>query len=221
LQEDENIQQSSQQNEESSKLQEEEEEEKIIPAETPKTPMKTQIKPEIAKSVDIKVNEQKNIIATSEIYTTEADETIEEVNIFDDKEIYDIMEIEGDDHDDMYVDETGLNAEEEEGQFILVNYKTSSEDLTSDKYIIEEEEEQEEGVYEEQIDKPQRKKHVRRMPREIVDRYAQSTDSNQHICTKCVKVFSTRTNLIRHIQSHDGNKPYVCNVCNKGKYLSF
>lgn len=154
---------------------------------------------------------------TTELYVEDDEQHIEEDdNIFDDKEIYDIMEIEGN-----YVDEegnpilessNGESGHEDEGdEFILVNYK--SDDLSTDKdqqFIVEE------MCGSQSDDKPSRKKHMKRMPKEIIERYAQSTDNNQHICTKCVKVFSTRTNLIRHIQSHDGNKPYVCDVCQKG-----
>ena len=146
---------------------------------------------------------------SSDLYVEDDEQHIEEDdNIFDDKEIYDIMEIDGN-----YVDEAGntilessngeMEEDDEGGEFILVNYK-SSEDLSTDKdqqFIVEE-------MYSSQMidEKPLRKKHMKRMPKEIIERYAQSTDNNQHICTKCVKVFSTRTNLIRHIQSHDGNK---------------
>lgn len=175
-------------------------------------------------------------LSTSDLYVEDTDEQHIEEGIFDDKEIYDIMEIEG-----SYVDEAGnpilensngdSGAEDEGSEFILVNYK-SSEDLSTDKdqqFIVEE-------MYNSAgDDKPLRKKHMKRMPKEVIERYAQSTDNNQHICTKCVKVFSTRTNLIRHIQSHDGNKvrvhknhtnafhklynclqPYVCEICQKG-----
>lgn len=163
---------------------------------------------------DDDVKKEKTFLSISNAYanatSSENEQRLDEANIFDDKEIYDIMEIEG--NEDIYVDEAGnaiLNDDDEEGEFILVNYKSSTDDLTQDKhYLVEgdEDDEDDKEEFHEHIEKRQRKKHVQRMPREIVDRYAQSTDSNQHICTKCVKVFSTRTNLIRHIQSHDGNK---------------
>ncbi|XP_058818494.1 zinc finger protein 69 homolog [Topomyia yanbarensis] len=35
-------------------------------------------------------------------------------------------------------------------------------------------------------------------------------------CTQCAKFFSTKTNLNRHLQAHDGHKPYVCLLCAKG-----
>lgn len=138
-------------------------------------------------------------------------------NIFGDEiseEIYDIMEIENEANDNVYLDESGKQViGDDDSEFILVNFKSSSEDLTEkdQQFIVEE-------LYDDATFKPtsSRKKHVNRMPREIVEKYAQSTDNNQHICTKCVKVFSTRTNLIRHIQSHDGYKAYTCEICNKG-----
>lgn len=36
-----------------------------------------------------------------------------------------------------------------------------------------------------------------------------------HHCSKCNKNFSTKTNLMRHMRTHDGNsKPYECHICN-------
>lgn len=195
-----------------------------------KTRAKTNLEataPPIAKEAEMK--KEKTFMSITNAYaaatSSENEQHLDEANMFDDKEIYDIMEIEG--NEDIYVDEAGnaiLNDDDEEGEFILVNYKSSNDDLSQEKhFLVEDDDEEEDGedddkkdLLHEPIEKRQRKKHVQRMPREIVDRYAQSTDCNQHICTKCVKVFSTRTNLIRHIQSHDGNKPYVCDICKKG-----
>lgn len=36
-------------------------------------------------------------------------------------------------------------------------------------------------------------------------------------CHKCDKWFSTRTNLLRHLQTHDGVKPFNCHICGNGK----
>uniref|UniRef100_A0A336LR47 CSON011307 protein n=1 Tax=Culicoides sonorensis TaxID=179676 RepID=A0A336LR47_CULSO len=36
-----------------------------------------------------------------------------------------------------------------------------------------------------------------------------------HYCQKCEKQFSTKTNLLRHIATHDGKRPYVCSICQK------
>lgn len=173
-------------------------------------------KPRSKEKTVIKEEKTYANLTNAEIYATTSSENeqhIDEANMFDDKEIYDIMEIEG--NNDIYVDEAGntiLNDDDDGNEFILVNYKSSNDDLTQEsKYILEEEEDDDEQEEEQEMqEKPARKKHVQRMPREVVDRYAQSTDTNQHICTKCVKVFSTRTNLIRHIQSHDGNKVINC-----------
>lgn len=145
---------------------------------------------------------------------TEEEQLEDDGNMFG-EEIYDIMEIDNESTDNIYLDETGKQVlgGDEEGEFILVNFKSSNEDLTEkeQQFVVEELEDVEQPDV-----KPARKKHVTRMPREIIEKYAQSTENNQHICTKCVKVFSTRTNLIRHIQSHDGYKAYVCQICDKG-----
>ncbi|XP_059618034.1 gastrula zinc finger protein XlCGF57.1-like [Phlebotomus argentipes] len=37
-----------------------------------------------------------------------------------------------------------------------------------------------------------------------------------HYCVQCDKDFSTRTNLHRHVQTHNGQKPFVCSVCGNG-----
>lgn len=154
-------------------------------------------------------------VDTSALYEDEEEQLDDDGHIFG-EEIYDIMEIENEGTDNIYLDETGKQVlGDDESEFILVNFKSSNEDLEEkDQFVVEElyEDEQEET----KTIAPQRKKHVNRMPREIIEKYAQSTENNQHICTKCVKVFSTRTNLIRHIQSHDGYKAYVCQLCNKG-----
>lgn len=40
-----------------------------------------------------------------------------------------------------------------------------------------------------------------------------STDNPNNRCDKCDKTFSTRTNLTRHMITHEGRKPYICNSC--------
>lgn len=36
---------------------------------------------------------------------------------------------------------------------------------------------------------------------------------SSNMCTKCNRDFSTKTNLIRHMKTHDGHKPFKCTVC--------
>lgn len=38
---------------------------------------------------------------------------------------------------------------------------------------------------------------------------------NRFYCQKCNRDFSTKTNLNRHMQSHEGNKPFSCTECRK------
>lgn len=154
-------------------------------------------------------------VESSGMYTEEEEQLDDDGNLFVGEEMYDIMEIENE-GENIYIDESGKQVlGDDDGEFILVNFKSSTEDLAEkdQQFVVEE-------LYDDDTSEtksvPSRKKHVNRMPREIIERYAQSTENNQHICTKCVKVFSTRTNLIRHIQSHDGYKAYVCQICSKG-----
>jgi hypothetical protein len=188
--------------------------EKIVPKRLDK-PKPQLVK--IEKMPEQKVEENKFMeMESAAMYNEDEEQLDDDGNIFG-EEIYDIMEIDQEgSEENIYLDDSGGKAlNEDESEFILVNFKSSNEDLTDKNQFVVEELYDDEG---QQDIKPitTRKKHVNRMPREIIEKYAQSTDNNQHICTKCVKVFSTRTNLIRHIQSHDGYKAYVCHICNKG-----
>lgn len=155
-------------------------------------------------------------VDSSALYTEDEEQLDDDNSHIFGEEIYDIMEIENEGTDNIYLDESGKQVlGEDESEFILVNFKSSNEDLEEkDQQFVVEELYDDEPVDSKPVQT--RKKHVNRMPREIIDKYARSTENNQHICTKCVKVFSTRTNLIRHIQSHDGYKAYVCQICSKG-----
>jgi Zinc finger, C2H2 type len=154
---------------------------------------------------------------TSAMYNEDEEQLDDDGNIFG-EEIYDIMEIDHEGSDEnIYLDDTGKQVlADDESEFILVNFKSSNEDLAEKEHQFVVEELYDDEQQPEMKPTTTRKKHVNRMPREIIEKYAQSTENNQHICTKCVKVFSTRTNLIRHIQSHDGYKAYVCQICQKG-----
>lgn len=143
--------------------------------------------------------------------------------IYNQHEIYDIMEVEDQDQ----LDNTGEYDAEGDSEFIYVNFKATEDgEVEEEEARIDEEEEAEDDestdpkyfndqFYQQSKKSPVRKKNVK-VPKDLIEKYAHTVDQNQHVCSKCVKVFSTRTNLIRHIQSHDGNKPYVCEVCSKG-----
>lgn len=53
----------------------------------------------------------------------------------------------------------------------------------------------------------------RRLPGRRSPSIAASSIGGVHICQQCNKDFSTRTNLLRHIHTHDGSKPYKCTEC--------
>lgn len=109
----------------------------------------------------------------------ENEEQLDENGIFG-EEIYDI--IEGTEGSDEGWNEAG----DDDAEFILVNFKSSNEDLTDkDQQFVVEELYDDEGN--ESKAAPVRKKHVNRMPREIIEKYAQSTDNNQHMYKKVPK----------------------------------
>lgn len=39
------------------------------------------------------------------------------------------------------------------------------------------------------------------------------TDSKPFLCDQCNKVFSTKTNLVRHLHIHSGSKKFQCKIC--------
>uniref|UniRef100_A0A1Q3FWJ3 Putative c2h2-type zn-finger protein n=1 Tax=Culex tarsalis TaxID=7177 RepID=A0A1Q3FWJ3_CULTA len=45
---------------------------------------------------------------------------------------------------------------------------------------------------------------------------SEKSTTSRFECTQCSKIFSTRTNLNRHLQTHGGNKPFTCLLCHKG-----
>ena len=150
-----------------------------------------------------------------------------DTEIYNQHEIYDIMEVE----DQEQLENAGEYDAEGESEFIYVNFKATEDgEVEEEEARIDEEEEPEDDestdrkylndqFYQQSKKSPVRKKNVK-VPKDLIEKYAHSVDPNQHVCSKCIKVFSTRTNLIRHIQSHDGNKPYVCEVCSKGTHKS-
>lgn len=118
-------------------------------------------------------------IESSALYAEDEEQLDDDGGMFG-EEIYDIMEIENEGSDNIYLDETGKQVlGDDEGEFILVNFKSSNEDLTEkDQFVVEE-------LYDDDVSEGKvvatRKKHVNRMPREIIEKYAQSTDNNQHM----------------------------------------
>uniref|UniRef100_A0A8D8NQB0 Zinc finger protein 350 n=1 Tax=Culex pipiens TaxID=7175 RepID=A0A8D8NQB0_CULPI len=61
---------------------------------------------------------------------------------------------------------------------------------------------------------PKRRTPKTPRPKTISD--SDKSTTSRFECTQCSKIFSTRTNLNRHLLTHDGNKPYTCLLCHKG-----
>ncbi|KAL1390382.1 hypothetical protein pipiens_003165 [Culex pipiens pipiens] len=61
---------------------------------------------------------------------------------------------------------------------------------------------------------PKRRTAKTPRPKTISD--SEKSTTSRFECTQCSKIFSTRTNLNRHLLTHDGNKPYTCLLCHKG-----
>ncbi|XP_075158031.1 uncharacterized protein LOC142231301 [Haematobia irritans] len=50
-----------------------------------------------------------------------------------------------------------------------------------------------------------------------LNRHMQSHNgSKPHVCPECSKSFSQKATLKQHMYTHSGEKPYVCDVCNRG-----
>ena len=41
-----------------------------------------------------------------------------------------------------------------------------------------------------------------------------------YTCLECNHEFRQSGNLFDHIRTHTGDRPFICDVCNKGKYIA-
>lgn len=80
---------------------------------------------------------------------------------------------------------------------------------------IEEEYHVDENTQLESIENEDESSNIEYIETKTIDPLAKST-ARSHICTKCDKDFSTKTNLMRHVLTHSGVKPYQCNICGNG-----
>lgn len=153
-------------------------------------------------------NENMKILDYNIVTETEPTEIYQQ----DTEEIYDILEIENSEDENiahLTIDKDS-SMEMEENQLIYLNIKPESEGQFK---LIATNSEIEEKV-ETSLNSPQKKRKIFKLE-EDVKVFAKSA-GDIHLCTKCNRSFSTRTNLYRHLQAHDGAKNYICEVCNKG-----
>uniref|UniRef100_A0A0A1XDI0 Zinc finger protein Xfin n=1 Tax=Zeugodacus cucurbitae TaxID=28588 RepID=A0A0A1XDI0_ZEUCU len=63
--------------------------------------------------------------------------------------------------------------------------------------------------------KYQTKTHVRGASAKPTKKGDSLNTSKRFLCLKCNRDFSTKTNLTRHMATHEGNRPFQCTVCSK------
>lgn len=133
------------------------------------------------------------------------------------EQMYDILEVDDDNSVEseeiahLTLEQKSSMDMEDEDQFIYLNLKDNNLELIAKPSKSESPEDSKTDIFKGTI---RRQKRMAQFE-ENVRMYAQSS-GDSHICTKCNKNFSTRTNLYRHLQSHDGMKNYVCEICQKG-----
>ncbi|XP_055845193.1 gastrula zinc finger protein XlCGF57.1-like isoform X2 [Episyrphus balteatus] len=147
------------------------------------------------------------------------------------EEFHEIIQDEDGDAD-LYLDE---NTYEE-----LQLYETEDGDIYENQEHAEEEEDEEDDGEEEIIadhidtysvtdngeqfvkmdpeeqKKVKNRKTTRNLKRSSGESAASKIEGKSNICIKCNKDFSTKTNLMRHMSTHDGVKPFTCPTCGKG-----
>jgi hypothetical protein len=127
------------------------------------------------------------------------------------EEIYDILEIE-ENSEDQNIGHLSMDKDSsmgiEENQLIYLNIKPESEHQFK---IVTPGSETDDKL----SNNPPKKRKVFKLENDAKEKFAKST-GDVHLCTKCNRSFSTRTNLYRHLQAHDGAKNYRCEICDKG-----
>lgn len=147
------------------------------------------------------------------------------------KELYEVVELEYDDsfvHEDepmeleepeqpeqhQHVSVTGSESGDSGEQVIYIGFTTDyqeqeEEDVNNSEPLDDDSERQEELSQESE---PAQQESYRQESSSI----DKTSPGTKFECFECSKSFSTKTNLNRHVQSHNGNKPFVCPLCNKG-----
>ncbi|XP_065363298.1 zinc finger protein 91-like [Calliphora vicina] len=115
--------------------------------------------------------------------------------------------------------DTMVNSQDDTIQYQSIYVDESSVDDTNPKndndfYINnsneDEEEETHENPHSSKIDVINEQKETG-----IKSFYKTEINVHRFYCNKCSRDFSTKTNLNRHMQSHEGNKPFSCTECKK------
>lgn len=101
-----------------------------------------------------------------------------------------------------------------------VNEEEEGEEEEEEEKEEEEDDEDKSNIYTEQvfiIEDKEDENNIRELSTTKVMRHKKNKNpvSTTHYCMKCNKDFSTKTNLMRHMQTHDGSKPYQCIICGK------
>lgn len=131
--------------------------------------------------------------------------------------VYDILEVEDDNNSEsgeieqqQFIHSPKASMDMETNQLFYLNLKEDNLELIAKSNKSEPSGDEETA----RSSSMRKQKRVSKF-QEHVRLYAESS-GDLHKCTKCNKNFSTRTNLYRHLQSHDGMRNYICEICSKG-----